>query len=54
MASLFRVAPAPLFFLLLLLLVVADFESNGVVGNNRETKTFTIFLPRDDYTKEDM
>ena len=46
-------APAPIFFLLLLLFGVADFESDDVIDNNREKNKFVIFLPRHKYAKED-
>ena len=42
----FRVAPVPLFFCLLLLLMVTDFDSNDAINNVGETKTFVLFLPR--------
>ena len=49
----FRGAPEPLFFLILLLLMVADSESESVVNDGMEKKTFILFLPRDDGGEED-
>ena len=48
----FRVAPYQLFFHLLLIVMVADFDSDDVVNNGREKKTFIVFLPRYDGSKE--
>ena len=48
----FRVALVPLFFLLLQLLVVADFDSDEFVDNNRETKAFLLFISWDERDKE--
>ena len=53
MACIFRVSLETLLFLLLLLIVVLDFESDEVVNNDRETKTLVLFLPWDDDVEED-
>ena len=53
MACIFRVAPAPLFFLLLLPLLAAESEYRDVVNNNGEKKTFFLFSPQDNDAKED-
>ena len=43
--ALFRLAPVLLFFLLPLILVFPDFDSENVVNNNGETSIFILFLP---------
>ena len=43
----------PLFFRLLLLLMVTDFDSNDTINNGGETKTFVLFLPRYNAIKRD-
>ena len=42
-----RVDPAPIFFLPLLLLVVADFHSDNFINNNGATNEFILFVPWD-------
>ena len=40
----FRVAPVPLLLFILLLIVVADLDSDDVIGNGGEKNNFTLFL----------
>ena len=53
MACLFGVAPASLFFLLLLLLEVTDLESDDTIKKDGEIKKILPFLPWDDNGEED-